>query len=60
MPLETIGIGPELRTSTSINSGGQNSQFRQLGLRDELAKETDTTDAADAEVFPLLARNHTD
>ncbi len=29
-------------------------------LRDELAKEADTTDAADAEVLPLLARYHTD
>ncbi len=29
-------------------------------LRDELAKELDTTDADDAEVLPLLARYHTD
>jgi MoxR-like ATPase len=29
-------------------------------LRDEFAKEADTTDAADAEVLPLLARYHTD
>jgi hypothetical protein len=29
-------------------------------LRDELAKEADTTDAADAEVLPLLHRYHTD
>lgn len=29
-------------------------------LRDELAKEADTSDAVDAEVLPLLARYHTD
>lgn len=29
-------------------------------LRDELAKDADTTDAADAEVLPLLHRYHTD